>query len=150
MSDKFPAFPAWRHGPDGQSAVFDSEADVPKGWVDHPSKVKGAPAPAEGTKTAIAPSNGRTSAAKAAKTGTAKSQTQTPPEVAAKTDPVGISGNAPVGKTASQDKAELDAEGHAYDPAVHAATKSQTRAGLWRMKVGVSRPAPAPGYPLDL
>lgn len=47
-------------------------------------------------------------------------------------------------------KADLDADGHPYNPELHAATKSKTKAGLWRMKVGVSRPAPAPGYPLDL
>jgi hypothetical protein len=44
----------------------------------------------------------------------------------------------------------LDAHGHPFDPALHAATQSQTKAGLWRMKVGVARPDPAPGYPLDL
>lgn len=33
-------WPAWRYGPNGQSAVFESEDDVPKGWVDHPTKVK--------------------------------------------------------------------------------------------------------------
>lgn len=48
------------------------------------------------------------------------------------------------------DKVDLDAHGHAYNPALHAATKSKTSAGLWRMKVGVKRPDPAPGYPLDL
>lgn len=37
---------------------------------------------------------------------------------------------------------DLDAEGHPYDPAVHAGTGSKTKAGLWRMKVGVARPAP--------
>lgn len=36
---------------------------------------------------------------------------------------------------------DVDAEGHAFDPALHAATKSKTKAGLWRMKVGVARPA---------
>jgi hypothetical protein len=49
--------------------------------------------------------------------------------------------------------ADLDAHGHAYDPALHAATQSKTKDGLWRMKVGVSRPDPAPGFPkppLDL
>lgn len=53
-------------------------------------------------------------------------------------------------KTEKADSAELDAYGHAYDPALHAATKSKTKAGLWRMKVGVARPDAAPGYPLDL
>jgi hypothetical protein len=107
----FPKWPSWRFGPGGQSAVFESEADVPKGWVDHPSKVKGeakepAPAKSEAKQPAKAP--------------------------------------------AAAASAELDADGHAYDPALHAGTGSKTKAGLWRMKVGVARPAPAPGYPLDL
>ena len=38
-------FPACRYGPDGQSMICNSKADVPEGWVDHPSKVKGAPDP---------------------------------------------------------------------------------------------------------
>lgn len=100
-------FPGWRYGPNGKSAVFESEADVPNGWVDHPSLVKGTAAPA-----AAAPK--------------------------------------PAPKPATGDKPDLDADGHPFDPALHAATKSKTKAGLWRMKVGVVRPAPAPGYPLDL
>lgn len=36
---------------------------------------------------------------------------------------------------------ERDASGTVYDPARHAASKGKTNAGLWRMKVGVSRPA---------
>lgn len=36
-------FPGWRYGPNGQSAIFESEADVPTGWQDHPSKVTKAP-----------------------------------------------------------------------------------------------------------
>lgn len=42
---------------------------------------------------------------------------------------------------------DLDAHGHAYDPGLHAATQSKTKDGLWRMKVGVKRPDPAPGFP---
>jgi hypothetical protein len=38
-------FPSWRYGPDGEAEVFTSEADVPKGWEDHPSKVKETKAP---------------------------------------------------------------------------------------------------------
>jgi hypothetical protein len=45
--------------------------------------------------------------------------------------------------------ADLDADGHAYDAALHAGTGSKTKAGLWRMKVGVARPAPVKP-PLDL
>lgn len=32
-------FPGWRWGPDGEARLFQSESDIPKGWVDHPSKV---------------------------------------------------------------------------------------------------------------
>lgn len=38
-------FPSFRYGPDGQSAVFNSAADAPKGWHEHPSDVPGAPDP---------------------------------------------------------------------------------------------------------
>lgn len=34
-------WPSTRYGPNGQSRVFQAESDVPKGWVDHPSKVSG-------------------------------------------------------------------------------------------------------------
>jgi hypothetical protein len=44
-SEPAKGFPSFRYGPDGQSAVFHSEKDVPDGWFDHPSKVKGAPDP---------------------------------------------------------------------------------------------------------
>lgn len=37
-------------------------------------------------------------------------------------------------------EAEYDSAGVAWDPARHAATKTTTKDGLWRMKVGVSRP----------
>lgn len=139
-------FPAFRYGPDGASIIVNSEDETPKGWHDHPSKVKGAPdASGSGTKTAVAPANATATAAQAAKTTDAKSQTATPPEVSAKTDPVGSgAGGAP----SPSPSTELDADGHAFDPALHAATKSKTKAGLWRMKVGVSRPDPA--KPLDL
>jgi hypothetical protein len=38
----FPEFPAWRYGPNGASVIVNSEAETPKGYVDHPSKVKDA------------------------------------------------------------------------------------------------------------
>lgn len=40
-------FPSVRYGPDGQEQAFDSAKDVPPGWKDHPSKVKGAPDPSK-------------------------------------------------------------------------------------------------------
>lgn len=111
-------WPAWRYGPEGESRVFDSEAEVPAGWQDHPSKV------------------------------TAKAAPKPAPTPAA-------TGAAPVPGAAApvtDDKA-VDAHGWPFDDALHAATRTQTKAGLWRMKVGVSRPAPKPGFPkpvLDL
>lgn len=33
-------WPSWRYGPKGEADIFQSEVDVPKGWVDHPSKIK--------------------------------------------------------------------------------------------------------------
>ena len=51
------------------------------------------------------------------------------------------------GKTAS---VELDTAGWPWMAVLHARSKSKTKDGLWQMKVGVSRPDPKPGYPLDL
>jgi len=38
-----PGWPSWRYGPKGEAAVFESEADVPKGWKDTQPKVKDEP-----------------------------------------------------------------------------------------------------------
>lgn len=49
--------------------------------------------------------------------------------------------------------ADLDAAGWPFDAALHAATQTKTQNSLWRMKVGVKRPNPKPGFPkpvLDL
>lgn len=147
-------FPSWRYGPNGQSVIVNSEDETPAGFVDHPAKVKDAAAAApEGTKTAIAPTNGTTSAEKAAKTTGAVSRAATDVAKAAKAGVGGAgttatTGQKPAGTTdetnpkADPSTIELDADGHAYDPKLHAATKSKTNAGLWRMKVGVARPAP--------
>lgn len=51
-------WPAWRYGPNGEGAVFESEADVPKGWHDHPSKHEKAEAP----KAAPSPSKPKSAA----------------------------------------------------------------------------------------
>lgn len=45
---------------------------------------------------------------------------------------------------------ELDVYGHPWSADFHASSKGKTAQGLWRMKVGIARPKPAPGYPLDL
>lgn len=108
-------WPSWRYGPFEESAVFECEADVPEGWVDHPSKVtyskKATPTPSP-----------------------------TPDQPPAHTPTEARPG-------------EVDADGWPWDETLHAATKSKTNTGLWRMKVGVSRPAAKPGFPkqaLDL
>ncbi len=41
----------------------------------------------------------------------------------------------------------IDAHGHPWSAELHASTKAQTGAGLWRMKPGASRPEPKPGFP---
>lgn len=33
-------FPGWRYGPNGESAIFESEAEVPEGWLDNPNDFK--------------------------------------------------------------------------------------------------------------
>jgi hypothetical protein len=33
-------WPSWRFGPKGEAQVFETEADVPAGWVDHPRKLR--------------------------------------------------------------------------------------------------------------
>lgn len=50
---------------------------------------------------------------------------------------------------ANADTGEIDAAGHPWSEALHASTKGKTKDGLWRMKVGVSRPVPVPGFPKD-
>lgn len=45
------------------------------------------------------------------------------------------------------DSSEVDAHGWPWSADMHASTKGQTNDGLWRMKVGVKRPDPKPGFP---
>lgn len=61
----------------------------------------------------------------------------------------GSDGSAPsAGETASENTdGEVDAGGWSWSADLHASTKAKTKDGLWRMKVGVTRPAPKP---LDL
>jgi hypothetical protein len=40
---EYAAWPAWYFGPDGQKQIFQSEEEVPEGWVDSPDKVGAAP-----------------------------------------------------------------------------------------------------------
>lgn len=144
-------FPSWRYGPNGQSVIVNSEDETPSGFEDHPSKVGGEAGGGQGT--AHESANGSISEAGAAKTTTAKSQTAIDPAKAAQSGVGGLAPTPPTGQAATGEGTEVDADGHPYDPALHAATKSKTKAGLWRMKVGVARPAPrvpTPGQPLDL
>lgn len=103
---EFQAWPSWRYGPNGASKLCENEAEVPKGWVDHPEA-------AEKLTEKVA---------KPAKEAEAK--------------PAGEqAGNAEM-----KPAGDVDAAGVAFDPALHAASRSFTSKGLWRMKVGVKRP----------
>ncbi len=42
-------FPSWKYGPEGDARICADEADVPKGWADHPA------GPFEGVKAAKPP-----------------------------------------------------------------------------------------------
>lgn len=155
MTYQHQEFPAARYGPNGAVVVVNSEDETPKGFS---AKRDKGPADA-GTKTAVQPANGTTSAAEASKTTSAKLRASADVAKAAKAG-VGGAGNSgatpPPASTADESKGAnastvtLDAHGHTYDPALHAGTGSKTKAGLWRLKVGAKRPAAAPGYPLDL
>jgi hypothetical protein len=56
---------------------------------------------------------------------------------------------AAAGDAGGADTGEIDAHGHPWSADLHASTKGKTKDGLWRMKVGVTRPAPLPGFPVD-
>jgi hypothetical protein len=55
-------------------------------------------------------------------------------------------GTGPVATTAVSPSDEVDAGGHPWSADLHASTKGKTKDGYWRMKVGVSRPDPLPGF----
>lgn len=125
--DGHSSWPAWYYGPNNQSATFGSPEEVPAGWKDHPSLVE--------PEKVITLARTGSAPAPVATTGAA-SPAQTG------------SGSAAPGDQSNT----LDAAGWPWDARLHAATKTMTSAGLWRMKVGVSRPAPkSPEKPaLDL
>jgi len=58
-------------------------------------------------------------------------------------------GNGPSATTGASlsDDGTVDAHGWAWSESLHASTKGMTKDGLWRMKVGVTRPDPKPGFP---
>jgi hypothetical protein len=109
-------WPSWRYGPDGASAVFETEQDVPAGWADHPDKV--------GTKPV--------KAAPAAPAST----------------PAAAPASTPATASTSDEAPKVDAEGTPFNADMH--TGTLTKAGLWRMKVGVSRPPAAAKPALEL
>ena len=67
-----------------------------------------------------------------------------------KDHPAKHKGAAPAAPVASTGTEELDADGWPWSADLHAASKGKTGQGLWRMKVGVTRPAPKTPQPLDL
>lgn len=72
-------------------------------------------------------------------------------EVKDKTPRAAAPAKAKAGAVATGDESVVDADGWPWDASLHAATKNKTSAGLWRMKVGVARPAPKKAKPpLDL
>lgn len=75
-------------------------------------------------------------------------ETAKPAKVAPTPSPTPAAAQQPA-STGTQDTAtpEVDAHGHPWSADLHAATKNITKEGLWRMKVGVKRPDPLPGFP---
>lgn len=61
--DEKVSWPAWYYGPNDQAEIFESAADVPADWVDHPAKVGETPAP-KVTKAPAEPSAKKTRAKK--------------------------------------------------------------------------------------
>jgi hypothetical protein len=59
------------------------------------------------------------------------------------------SADAGASQAVTDENVEIDAHGHPWSADLHASTKGKTKDGLWRMKVGVTRPAPLPGFPVD-
>lgn len=59
-------------------------------------------------------------------------------------------GSGPSAQTdaSPSDDGTVDAHGWPWSADLHASTKGMTKDGLWRMKVGVSRPDPKPGFPI--
>lgn len=118
------SWPAWYYGPNNQADTFGSPEEVPEGWQDHPSKIEG-----EKVITAARTGSAPVPGAADASGGVSKAATG--------------SGPAAPGDQSNT----LDAAGWPWDAKLHSATKSMTKAGLWRMKVGVERPAPKPTAP---
>lgn len=80
----------------------------------------------------------------------APAPTPTPsPTAAAPTPAAEQSGAAAEASPPATDDGDVDAHGWPWSADLHASTKGKTKDGLWRMKVGVSRPDPKPGFPVN-
>lgn len=121
----YQAWPSWATGPNGEREIFNSEAEVPKGWKHHDDDNLAAP-PKNPTKAPPQPVDVQKAAAEAQQSGGAIEGSEGAPQPA---------------DVQQKPENELDAAGVAFDPSRHAATKTKTSKGLWRMKVGVNRPA---------
>jgi len=65
----------------------------------------------------------------------------------APTEAAPVSTNPAPAETPVSDPNEVDAHGWPWSADMHAGSKGKTKDGLWRMKVGVTRPAPKEGFP---
>lgn len=77
---------------------------------------------------------------------------ETRPTAAAPTPAAEVSAStaeaSPTANEASDDSV-VDAHGWPWSADLHASTKGLTKEGLWRMKVGATRPEPKPGFPKE-
>lgn len=113
----FQEWPSYCTGPDGSGQNFGNEAEVPAGWSMPGGKVKGGKAkPAETSTPPVA--------APVVENSTTTTTTEGPENDGDNRDHTG----------------EKDAAGTLFDPARHTGTLVKS-SGLWRMKVGLSRPA---------
>jgi hypothetical protein len=68
---------------------------------------------------------------------------------AAPAEPVAQTSSTPVAPSETDESLGVDAHGWPWSADLHASTKTKTKDGLWRMKVGVTRPDPKPGFPVE-
>lgn len=61
----------------------------------------------------------------------------------------GSAAEASQGATETVADGEVDTGGWPWSADLHASTKGKTKEGYWRMKVGVTRPADKPGFPVN-
>lgn len=115
-------------------------ADTPAEFRSILTALLGSAAPA----AVAAPMPGNVSAKPATDKPTATSETAASESPAS----AGTGETAPTAASPSDDGA-IDAHGHPWSADMHASTKGVTKEGLWRMKIGVTRPAPLPGFPND-